>query len=72
MVGSVQWPDKLKARVLMDNFPMDEMPPPAKKMFLADVGAKIDAAKKDNNVSSPVEVNFVDAASGRVMETITQ
>ncbi len=72
MVGSVQWPDKLKAMVLMDNFPMDEMPPAAKKKFLADVKAKIDAAKKDNDVSSPVEVNFVDGASGRVMETITQ
>src|SRR5208282_4070303 len=72
MVGSVQWPDKLKAMVLMDNFPMDEMPPTAKKKFLADVKAKIDAAKKDNDVSSPVEVNFVDGASGRVMETITQ
>jgi len=72
MVGSVQWPGKLKARVLMDNFPMDEIPPPAKKMFLADVKAKIDAVKKDNSVSSPVEVNFVDGASGRVMETITE
>jgi len=72
MVGSVQWPDKLKASVLMNNFPMDEMPPPAKKMFLADVKAKIDAVKKDNSVSSPVEVNFVDGASGRVMETITE
>ena len=72
MVGSVQWPDKLKARVLMDNFPMDEMPAPAKKIFLAEVKAKIDTAKKDNNVSSPVEVNFVDGASGRVMETITR
>lgn len=71
-VGSVQWPDKLKARVVMDDFPMDQMPPPAKKMFLADVKAKIDAAKKDNNISSPVEVDIVDSASGRVMETITQ
>jgi len=51
---------------------MDEMPAPAKKIFLAEVKAKIDTAKKDNNVSSPVEVNFVDGASGRVMETITR
>ena len=26
-VTSVEWPDKLKAKVLMDHFPMDEMPP---------------------------------------------
>jgi len=71
-VGSVQWPDKLKAMVLMDSFPMDQMPPNAKEMFLAELKLKIHKAKKDNNISSPVEVNFVDGASGRVMETVTQ
>jgi tetratricopeptide (TPR) repeat protein len=71
-VGSVQWPDKLKARVLMDNFPMDEMPPFAKTKFLTDLKSGIDSAKKDNDISSPVEVNIVDGASGRVMETVTE
>jgi len=71
-VTSVEWPDKLKAKVLMDNFPMDQMPPFAKTKFLDDLKAGIDSAKKDNNISSPVEVNIVDGASGRVMETITQ
>lgn len=71
-VGSVQWPDKLKARVLMDNFPMDQMPPFAKTKFLSDLRAGIESAKQDNDISSPVEVNIVDSASGRVMETITQ
>ncbi|MGH7924007.1 MAG: tetratricopeptide repeat protein [Candidatus Binatus sp.] len=71
-VGSVQWPDKLKAKVLMNNFPMDQMPPFAKTKFLTDLKAGIDSAKKDNNISAPVEVNIVDGASGRVMETITQ
>jgi len=71
-VGSVQWPDKLKARVLMDNFPMDQMPPFAKTKFLSDLRAGIESAKQDNDIASPVEVNIVDSASGRVMETITQ
>ena len=71
-VTSVEWPDKLKAKVLMDNFPMDQMPPFAKTKFLTDLKAGIDSAKKDNNISSPVEVNIVDGASGKVMETITQ
>ena len=48
------------------------MPPFAKTKFLTDLKAGIDTAKKDNNISSPVEVNIVDSASGRVMETITQ
>ena len=71
-VGSVEWPDQLKARILMDSFPMDQMPPNAKESFLAELKLKIHKAKKDNNISSPVEVDFVDGASGRVMETVTQ
>ena len=71
-VGAVEWPDKLRARIEMVDFPMDEMPPFAKTKFLADLRAGIDSAKKDNNISSPVEVNIVDGPSGRVMETFTQ
>jgi hypothetical protein len=71
-VGSIEWPGQLKARVLMDSFPMDQMPPNAKEAFLAELKLKIHKAKKDNNISSPVEVDFVDGASGRVMETVTQ
>ena len=71
-VTSVEWPDKLKAKVFMDSFPMDQMPPFAKAKFLTDLKAGIDTAKKDNKISAPVEVNIVDGASGNVMETITQ
>jgi cytochrome c-type biogenesis protein CcmH/NrfG len=71
-VTTVEWPDKLKAKVLMDSFPMDQMPPFAKAKFLTDLKAGIDTAKKDNNISSPVEVNIVDGASGNVMETVTE
>jgi hypothetical protein len=55
----------------MDNFPMDEMPPFAKTKFLTDLKTGIDTAKQDSNVSSPVELDIVDSATGRVMETIT-
>ncbi len=71
-VTTVEWPDKLKAKVFMADFPMDQMPPFAKAKFLTDLKAGIDSAKKDNNISSPVEVNIVDGASGNVMETVTQ
>jgi hypothetical protein len=71
-VTTVEWPDKLKAKVFMANFPMDQMPPFAKTKFLTDLKTGIDTAKKDNNISSPVEVNIVDGTSGNVMETITQ
>ncbi len=71
-VTTVEWPDKLKAKVFMADFPMDQMPPFAKTKFLTDLKAGIDSAKKDNNISSPVEVDIVDGASGNIMETITQ
>jgi tetratricopeptide (TPR) repeat protein len=71
-VSSVEWPDQLKAKVLMDNFPMDQMPPFAKTKFLDDLRTGIESAKKDNNITLPVELNIVDGASGRVMETITE
>jgi tetratricopeptide (TPR) repeat protein len=71
-VSSIQWPTKFKAKVMMDNFPMDQMPQNAKESFLAELKLKIRKAKKDHHVSSPVVVDFVDSASGRVMETITQ
>jgi len=48
------------------------MPPFAKAKFISDLRAGIESAKQDNDISSPVEVNIVDGASGQVMETITQ
>ena len=71
-VNTVEWPDKLKAKVFMNNFPMDQMPPFAKARFIDDLKTGIDGVKKNSKISSPVEVNIVDGASGRVMETITQ
>ena len=71
-VSSVQWPAKFKAKVLMDSFPMDQMPANAKESFLGELKLKIGKAKKDHHVSSQVEVDFVDGASGRVMETVTR
>src|SRR5277367_447401 len=65
-VASVEWPDKLKAKVLMNNFPMDQMPPFAKTKFETDMRAGIESAKQDNHISSPVEVDMVDGASGQV------
>ncbi|MHB8381065.1 MAG: tetratricopeptide repeat protein [Candidatus Binataceae bacterium] len=71
-VGSFQWESKTRAKLLMDNFPMDQMPPFAKQKFLADLKSGIDTAKKDYKVSGPVELQIIDTGSGRVMETITE
>jgi Flp pilus assembly protein TadD len=71
-VQSLQWPSPTKARVLMDNFPMDQMPPFAANKFTTDLKAGIDQTKAAHNVSGPVEVDICDAASGRVMQTVTE
>jgi hypothetical protein len=48
------------------------MPPFAKDKFLGDLKAGIDSAKAANHVTGPVEVDIVDAQSGRVMQSVTQ
>jgi tetratricopeptide (TPR) repeat protein len=71
-VSAVNWPDNRKAMVMMDHFPMEQMPPFAKDKFLGDLKAGIDSAKSANHVTDKIEVNIVDAQSGRVMQTVTQ
>jgi cytochrome c-type biogenesis protein CcmH/NrfG len=71
-VASVKWPSKAKALVLMNNFPMDAMPPFVRQRFVEDLTAGLDRAKQTYHVSSPVELDIADAATGRVMETISR
>jgi Flp pilus assembly protein TadD len=71
-VQSLQWPTPSKTRVLMDNFPMDQMPPFAEKKFLSDLRAGIEQVKSAHKVEGPVEVEICDAASGRVMKSLAE
>jgi tetratricopeptide (TPR) repeat protein len=71
-VSAVNWPENHKAMVMMDHFPMDQMPPFAKDKFLGDLKSGIDSAKAANHVTDQVEVDIVDAQSGRVMQSVTQ
>jgi hypothetical protein len=71
-VSAVQWPDKTVAKVMMNDFPMDQMPPFAKEKFMTDLKSGIDSAKRDYKVTDRVRVDLVDAASGRVMETVSE
>jgi tetratricopeptide (TPR) repeat protein len=71
-VSAVNWPENHKAMVMMDHFPMDQMPPFAKDKFLGDLKSGIDSAKAANHVTDQVEVDIVDAQSGRVMQSVSQ
>jgi tetratricopeptide (TPR) repeat protein len=71
-VASVQWPSATRARVLMDNFPMNQMPPFAAAKFISDLKSGIGDVKSAHNVRAPVEIDICDAASGRVMQSVTE
>lgn len=71
-VQSLQWPSPTKTRVLMDNFPMDQMPPFAANKFMTDLKAGIEQVKSAHKVEGPVEVDICDATSGRVMQAVTE
>jgi Flp pilus assembly protein TadD len=71
-VASVQWPSATQARVLMDNFPMDQMPPFAAAKFLADLKDGIGGVKSAHGVRATVKIDICDAASGRVMQSVTE
>ena len=71
-VASVQWPSATRARVMMDNFPMDGMPPFARDKFIADIKAGLESAKAAHKVTGTVTVDLADAQSGRVMESVSE
>jgi tetratricopeptide (TPR) repeat protein len=71
-VTSVQWSSATRARVLMDNFPMDQMPPFAAAKFMSDLKSGIGNVKSAHDVRAPVEIDICDAASGRVMQSVTE
>ena len=71
-VKSIEWPSKLKAIVLLEDFPMDQMPPFAKKKFLTDIKTGIAKAKTQYKVDGAVELDLADAATRKTMESVTQ
>jgi tetratricopeptide (TPR) repeat protein len=71
-VASVQWPSATRARVLMDDFPMDKMPPFAAAKFMSDLKSGIGDIKSAHDVRATVEIDICDAASGRVMQSVTE
>ncbi len=71
-VAAVQWPSTMRAKVMMDNFPMDAMPPFARDKFIADVKSGLESAKSAHKVAGTVTVDIADAQSGRVMESVSQ
>jgi len=69
-VVAIQWPEPGKARVLMANFPMDQMPEVMKTGYLGKMAKGVEEARARFDVDGPVVVELVDQATGKVMATV--
>jgi tetratricopeptide (TPR) repeat protein len=71
-ITKIEWPDDTRARVLLDNFPMQAMPESMRTLFHGRLETIIYDAKEKYGVSGERTIDLVDAASGATMETVTQ
>lgn len=69
-VTAFEWTGAQTARAKIADFPMDQMPPFARTKFKTGMAEKLAAVAKEAGVSGNVSVELVDAASGRVMDTL--
>jgi tetratricopeptide (TPR) repeat protein len=71
-VASVQWPSKMRAKVMMNDFPMQAMPPFARAKFIADIKAGLESAKAAHKVTGTVTVDVADSRTGQVMDSVSE
>jgi tetratricopeptide (TPR) repeat protein len=69
-IDRFEWSSDQMARVLLRDFPMDGMPAPVREKFVERIRNSVGEAKARAQASAPLTIELVDAASGRVMETI--
>ena len=66
-----EWSGPAAGRVLVQNFPMEGMPPAVREKFAARLGEQLRTAQEKNQVAGPVRMEIADAGSGTVMATVT-
>jgi len=71
-VQRVEWSDATTAKVFVRDFPMDQMPPEMRNMFMDRMKGRLREKKTTHQVNSTSTFEMVDEASGRVMDTITE
>lgn len=67
-----RWTGEDSVQVIVRDFPMDGMPPEVRRRFVERVASGLNDKKERAGRSAALEVQVVDSATGRVMETITQ
>jgi len=68
----IDWLSDDHVRVILHEFPMDGMPPIVREKFAGRIHDGVRDSKARHQSAAPLTVELVDAASGRVMETITE
>lgn len=71
-VASVQWPSKMRAKVMMNDFPMEAMPPFMRAKFNDDIKAGLESAKAAHKVTGTVTVDIADSQTGHVMDSVSE
>ena len=66
-----EWAQPASGRVVVRNFPMEGMPQEVRDKFTARLQEEIRTSQGAHPVEGPVRVEIADAASGKVMATIT-
>lgn len=68
----IDWPDDTHVRIILRQFPMDGMPPVAREKFTERIRTGLRTSKEKYQSTAPIQVELVDAADGRVMDTVTE
>lgn len=69
-INTIEWPTPTEARILIQNFPMSAMPPDMRERFLEKFRTLIGEAKTSNGISGTTAVQFIDADTKQLMETL--
>ena len=70
-IAGFEWTGAGAGRVLVRNFPMENMPPEVREKFLGRLGQQLRTAGDTHPAGGPVRLEIADASSGTVMATVT-
>lgn len=68
----IDWEGDRVVRVVLRDFPMDGMPPMVRQRFTDRIRTGLQESKAKHGTSDEMRVELVDAATGRVMETVAE
>lgn len=71
-VQRIEWSDPFTVRVLVANFPMDQMGEGMHATFVERMQGRLREKKAAHSVAKTARIDFVDAPSGRIMASVTE